>query len=44
MIVEGNYLLLGDGAWKEVSSMFDEKWYDDLSDPCFSLTTGKKYL
>lgn len=26
VIVEGNYLLLRDGAWKEVSSMFDEKW------------------
>nr|TKS17949.1 hypothetical protein D5086_0000007980 [Populus alba] len=26
VIVEGNYLLLEDGAWKDVSSMFDEKW------------------
>lgn len=26
VIVEGNYLLLDDGIWKEVSSMFDEKW------------------
>ncbi|KAH8515391.1 hypothetical protein H0E87_004025 [Populus deltoides] len=25
VIVEGNYLLLEDGAWKDVSSMFDEK-------------------
>lgn len=30
VIVEGNYLLLGDGAWKEVSSMFDEKWFVDV--------------
>nr|XP_008372305.1 putative uridine kinase C227.14 isoform X3 [Malus domestica] len=27
VIVEGNYLLLDDGIWKEVSSMFDEKWF-----------------
>ncbi|KAG6776399.1 hypothetical protein POTOM_019905 [Populus tomentosa] len=26
VVVEGNYLLLEDGAWKDVSSMFDEKW------------------
>ncbi|KAK3031678.1 hypothetical protein RJ639_035046 [Escallonia herrerae] len=26
VIVEGNYLLLEEGVWKEVSSMFDEKW------------------
>ncbi|KAF3662517.1 putative E3 ubiquitin-protein ligase RGLG1-like isoform X1 [Capsicum annuum] len=30
VIVEGNYLLLGDGAWKELSSMFDEKWFIDV--------------
>ncbi|XP_004247213.1 putative uridine kinase C227.14 isoform X1 [Solanum lycopersicum] len=30
VIVEGNYLLLRDGAWKEVSSMFDEKWFVDV--------------
>ncbi|XP_011028728.1 PREDICTED: uncharacterized protein LOC105128662 [Populus euphratica] len=29
-IVEGNYLLLEDGAWKDVSSMFDEKWFIDV--------------
>lgn len=26
VIVEGNYLLLEDGVWKEISSLFDEKW------------------
>lgn len=26
VIVEGNYLLLDNGVWKEISSMFDEKW------------------
>ncbi|XP_028807965.1 putative uridine kinase C227.14 isoform X2 [Neltuma alba] len=26
VIVEGNYLLLEDGIWKELSSLFDEKW------------------
>ncbi|KAJ6412240.1 hypothetical protein OIU84_005323 [Salix udensis] len=30
VIVEGNYLLLEDGAWKDVSSMFDEKWFIDV--------------
>lgn len=27
VIAEGNYILLEDGAWRDVSSMFDEKWY-----------------
>ncbi|XP_058084980.1 putative uridine kinase C227.14 isoform X2 [Magnolia sinica] len=27
VIVEGNYLFLDDGIWKEVSSVFDEKWF-----------------
>lgn len=26
IIVEGNYLLLDDGVWKEISALFDEKW------------------
>jgi len=26
VIVEGNYLLLEDGVWKEIPSLFDEKW------------------
>ena len=26
VIVEGNYLLLEGGIWKEISSLFDEKW------------------
>ncbi|KAJ7972713.1 Uridine kinase [Quillaja saponaria] len=30
VIVEGNYLLLEDGVWKEVSSIFDEKWFIDI--------------
>ncbi|KAL2660089.1 hypothetical protein AAZV13_03G122150 [Glycine max] len=30
VIVEGNYLLLEDGQWKEISSLFDEKWYIDI--------------
>ncbi|KAJ6773783.1 ATP-DEPENDENT KINASE YFH7 [Salix purpurea] len=30
VIVEGNYLLLEDGTWKDVSSMFDEKWFIDV--------------
>ncbi|XP_052306180.1 ATP-dependent kinase-like protein notR' [Populus trichocarpa] len=30
VIAEGNYILLEDGAWKDVSSMFDEKWFIDV--------------
>ncbi|GMY16749.1 putative uridine kinase C227.14 [Fagus crenata] len=30
VIVEGNYLLLEDGVWKEISSMFDEKWFIEV--------------
>ncbi|GAA0153477.1 hypothetical protein LIER_11704 [Lithospermum erythrorhizon] len=30
LVVEGNYVLLEDGVWKEVSSMFDEKWFIDV--------------
>ncbi|KAK4749177.1 hypothetical protein SAY87_026626 [Trapa incisa] len=30
IIVEGNYLLLEEGVWKEVSSIFDEKWFIDV--------------
>lgn len=27
VIVEGNYLLLEEGVWKDISTIFDEKWY-----------------
>ncbi|PSR94836.1 Uridine kinase [Actinidia chinensis var. chinensis] len=30
VIVEGNYLLLEDGAWKAISSVFDEKWFIEV--------------
>ncbi|XP_011621604.1 putative uridine kinase C227.14 isoform X1 [Amborella trichopoda] len=30
VIVEGNYLFLQDGVWKEISSLFDEKWFVDV--------------
>ncbi|XP_025604780.1 putative uridine kinase C227.14 isoform X2 [Arachis hypogaea] len=30
VIVEGNYLLLEDGIWKEISCLFDEKWFIDI--------------
>ncbi|XP_044484001.1 putative uridine kinase C227.14 [Mangifera indica] len=30
VIVEGNYLFLDEGCWKDVSSMFDEKWFIDV--------------
>ncbi|KAJ9543323.1 hypothetical protein OSB04_023030 [Centaurea solstitialis] len=30
VIVEGNYLLLEDGPWKEIASMLDEKWFVDV--------------
>lgn len=28
VVVEGNYLLLDEGVWEDMSSYFDEKWYD----------------
>lgn len=30
VIVEGNYLLLEEGIWKDISSIFDEKWFIDV--------------
>ncbi|KAA8543315.1 hypothetical protein F0562_021190 [Nyssa sinensis] len=30
VIVEGNYLLLEEGVWKEISSTFDEKWFIEV--------------
>jgi pantothenate kinase len=27
VIVEGNYLLLDEKPWNEISKLFDEKWY-----------------
>ncbi|KAH7577619.1 hypothetical protein JRO89_XS01G0276300 [Xanthoceras sorbifolium] len=30
VIVEGNYLFLDEGVWKDISSMFDEKWFIDI--------------
>ncbi|XP_065861034.1 putative uridine kinase C227.14 [Euphorbia lathyris] len=30
VIVEGNYLLLEEGVWKDIPSMFDEKWFVDV--------------
>ncbi|KAF3608004.1 hypothetical protein DY000_02044278 [Brassica cretica] len=31
VIVEGNYLLLEEGTWKDISDMFDEKWFIDVN-------------
>ncbi|XP_010522764.1 PREDICTED: putative uridine kinase C227.14 isoform X2 [Tarenaya hassleriana] len=30
VIVEGNYVLLEDGIWMDISEMFDEKWFIDV--------------
>ncbi|KAF3322067.1 hypothetical protein FCM35_KLT13208 [Carex littledalei] len=30
VIVEGNYLLLEEDTWKEISLLFDEKWFIDI--------------
>ncbi|VFR02083.1 unnamed protein product [Cuscuta campestris] len=30
VIVEGNYLLLEEGVWNDISSIFDEKWFIDV--------------
>ncbi|QNN23041.1 nucleoside/nucleotide kinase family protein [Planctomycetales bacterium ZRK34] len=31
IFVEGNYLLLGDGAWADICTLLDEAWYLDVS-------------
>lgn len=30
VIVEGNYLLLDEGVWRDISFIFDEKWFIDV--------------
>ncbi|XP_073064823.1 putative uridine kinase C227.14 isoform X1 [Primulina eburnea] len=30
VIVEGNYLLLDEGVWRDISCIFDEKWFIDV--------------
>uniref|UniRef100_A0A0E0MPC4 Phosphoribulokinase/uridine kinase domain-containing protein n=1 Tax=Oryza punctata TaxID=4537 RepID=A0A0E0MPC4_ORYPU len=30
VIVEGNYLLLEEDAWREIRALFDEKWFIDI--------------
>ncbi|CAK9157316.1 unnamed protein product [Ilex paraguariensis] len=30
VIVEGNYLLLEEGSWKEISYLFDDKWFIEV--------------
>ncbi|XP_047979830.1 putative uridine kinase C227.14 [Salvia hispanica] len=30
VIVEGNYLLLDEGAWRDIASLLDEKWFIDV--------------
>ncbi|KAJ4726803.1 p-loop containing nucleoside triphosphate hydrolase superfamily protein [Melia azedarach] len=30
VIVEGNYLLLDEGVWKDISSMLDERWFIEV--------------
>jgi pantothenate kinase len=32
VITEGNYLLLDEGAWAQVSGLLDETWYVDIPD------------
>jgi pantothenate kinase len=32
VVVEGNYLLLADGPWRQVSELLDECWYADVAD------------
>ncbi len=32
VITEGNYLLLGDGAWARVAALLDESWYVAIDD------------
>ncbi|XP_068650809.1 putative uridine kinase C227.14 isoform X2 [Aristolochia californica] len=30
VIVEGNYILMGDGVWREICSLFDQKWFIEV--------------
>ncbi|KAL9243027.1 hypothetical protein vseg_016967 [Gypsophila vaccaria] len=30
VIVEGNYVLLDEGVWSDISTLFDEKWFIDV--------------
>ncbi|KAH8954951.1 hypothetical protein BDL97_08G108300 [Sphagnum fallax] len=30
VVVEGNYLLLSDGDWKDLESIFDERWFIEI--------------
>jgi pantothenate kinase len=30
VIVEGNYLLLEEDAWRDIRALFDEKWFIDI--------------
>jgi hypothetical protein len=38
VVVEGNYLLLSEGDWKDLESIFDERWYHS----CTQLNYGSK--
>jgi len=38
VIVEGNYILLEEGSWKDISDMFDEKWFIRLIKSVFSFS------
>jgi pantothenate kinase len=30
VVVEGNYLLLSEGDWKDLESIFDERWFIEI--------------
>jgi hypothetical protein len=32
VVVEGNYLLLSEGDWKDLESIFDERWYHSCTE------------
>lgn len=44
VIVEGNYLFLEDGVWKEISAVFDEKWFIDIDIETAMLRVLKRHI
>ncbi|WP_165612677.1 nucleoside/nucleotide kinase family protein [Mycobacterium kubicae] len=42
VVLEGNYLLLGSGAWQEISSYIDQPWFLDIEwDVCRQRLIGR---
>ncbi|GLJ49289.1 hypothetical protein SUGI_1041730 [Cryptomeria japonica] len=44
VLLEGNYLLLEDGYWREVASIFDERWFLDIDIDLAMRRVEKRHL